>query len=61
MRSDFQQCSILTSLDWDEPVQSPFKLTFPETPNAVRSIAEHSKNFHMTSKGSDQTAPLLVA
>ena len=26
MTCDFQQCGILMSVDWDEPVQPPFKL-----------------------------------
>ena len=53
MACDFQQCGILTSEDSDKPVQPTFKL---RTPNDVQSVALHSKNMQMTSKGSDQTA-----
>ena len=36
---DFHQCGILTSVDSDEPVQTLLRL---ETPNDVRSVAQHS-------------------
>ena len=39
--SDFQQCSILTSLNSDEPVQPPFKLRNSKIID-VESVAEHS-------------------
>ena len=34
MPCDFQQCGILTSVNSDEPVQTPFKV---KTPNAAHS------------------------
>ena len=37
MTCDFQQCSILTSVDPDEPVQSPFKV---RAANGVQSVAK---------------------
>ena len=36
MTFDFQQFGILTSVDSDEPVQTPLSL---ETPNDVQSVA----------------------
>ena len=50
---DFQQCGILTNVDSDEPLQPPLSL---ETSNYVQSVAKHSYNIQVTSKGSDQTA-----
>ena len=50
---DFQQCGILTQIDWDEPVQPPFKLRNSKW-YSVSSLT--LKNIQATSKGSDQTA-----
>ena len=56
---DFQQCGILTSVDSDEPVQSPFKLRNSKW-CSVSSLS--LINIQATSKGSDQTAcmPRLI-
>ena len=39
MTCDFQQCGILTSVDSDEPVQSPFKR---RNSKDVRSVAQQT-------------------
>ena len=50
---DFQQFDILTSVDSDKPVQSPFK---PRSSKWCSNSSLTIKNIKATSKGSDQTA-----
>ena len=52
MTCDFQQWSILTSVDSHESVRPPFKT---RNSNGVQSVALHSE-YQVISKGCDQTA-----
>ena len=55
MTCDFQQCGILTSVDSDEPVQPPSKLTNSKRcSDSSLTVIEYSSD----SKDSDQTACL---
>ena len=54
---DFQQCGILTSVDPDQPVQSPVKLSNSKCCSvSILTVID----IWTTDKGSDQTAHMLV-